>query len=193
MPLSDHDVHIILLGMSAVTLVIVSIILIAVLHKSENYDSYGKLSDQSNSFKNKNLVRNYQLHTQDPQRKQVILHLAVYPDKQLRDQVDNNFGQLERLKVLIEEKLYAMSSDKEYHIRQVHLKPSVDSDNFVVNGVTYPLRTYALFDFTRPDNKTRALVNLSRDPGFGAGAEELIYSDIVDEIKKPNSPIIQVL
>jgi hypothetical protein len=109
----------ILLGISAITLVLVSIILIAVLHKSENYSAYGDLSDQSNSFRNKSLHRRYEFGAQDPQREQVILDLSVHPDYQLRDQIDNNFGQLERLKVLIEDRLYRMSSDKEYHIKHI--------------------------------------------------------------------------
>jgi len=193
MPLSDNDVHMILLGISAITLVLVSIILIAVLHKSENYSAYGDLSDQSNSFRNKSLHRRYEFGAQDPQREQVILDLSVHPDYQLRDQIDNNFGQLERLKVLIEDRLYRMSSDKEYHIKHIELKPSVDGDKFVVNGVAYPSHTYALFHFRRPDNKTQALVNLTSDPGFGAGAEELIYSDVDKVIQSPNSPIKNVL
>jgi hypothetical protein len=193
MPLSDDDVHMILLGISAVTLIIVSIILIAVLHKSENYDNYGKLSDQKNTFRNKDLIRKYEFGTQDAQRQQIILNLAVHPDYQLRQQIDDNFGQLERLKVLIEQKLFSMIPDKEFHIRDIRLKPSVDRNNFVVDGKTYPKNTYALFHFRRPDNKTQAYVNLTSEPGFGAGAEELIYSDIIDELKKPNSPMNAVL
>lgn len=192
MPLSDNDVHIILLAMSAITLVIVSIILIAVLQKSEDYD-YGSLKDMDDDFKDKEIVKRYTFGIQDPKRQQIIINATIHPDAILRRQIEDNSGQLERLRIVMEEKLYDIDPTKEYHISEIKLKPTIDGNNFIVYNKKYPSYTYALLHLRRADNKTQALIPLTDTSGFGAGSEELIYSMIGDIFSNPNSQIQSVL
>lgn len=191
MPLSDNDVHMILLGVSAITLVLVSLTLIAVMHKAENYSEYGSIKDQTNHYENKNIIKRYTFGVQDPSRQQIVLNATLHPDAILRQQIDDNYGQLERLKVLMEEQLFEVDPTKEYHIKEIELRPTVDGTNFVVSGKTYPSYTYALLHLKREDNGQQALIPLT--DVMGGGAEELIYSKITDAIQNPDSPIRAIL
>jgi hypothetical protein len=182
----------ILLGMSAVTLVLVSIILIVVLHKSEDY-AYGTIKDMSDNFKDKHILKRYTYGVQDPKRQQIVLKATIHPDAILRNQIEDNYGQLDRLKILMEEKMFKLNPNKEYHIEEIELRPPVDGNNFEVYGKGYPAYTYALLHFTRTDNKKQALIPLTDTSGFGAGSEELIYSMISDIFRNPNSQIKSVL
>ena len=196
MPLSDNDVHMILLATSAITLVIVSIILIVVLQKNEDY-AYGTLKDVNDNinddFKHKEIVKRYTFGVQDPKRQQIVINATIHPDAILRRQIEDNSGQLERLRIVMEEKLYNLDPTKEYHISEIKLRPTIDGNNFIVFNKKYPSYTYALLHLRRLDNKTQALIPLTDTSGFGAGSEELIYNMIGDIFSNPNSQIQSVL
>lgn len=189
MPLSDNDVHIILLCISSITLVIVSLILIA-LYSKEDYSDYGSIQDMGDDFKDKNVKKSYTFDVQDPRRQQIVLKATIHPDTILRSQIENNYGQLGRLKILMEEELFRLDPTKEFHIQEIKLRPTVDGNNFVVYGKQYPVYTYALLHLKRADNNTEALLPVS---GFGAGSEELIFSTVRDQISDPSSPIRKLL
>ena len=191
MPLSDDTVHYLLIGLSALILLVVVVLLVVVLRKSENYDVTVDNTSSGNeeTHKGKSVVKRYNGVTNP---NQIALKLQLHPDVQLRQQIDDNYGQLERLKVVIEEKLYDLTN-KEYVIDEIKLLPSVQGKDFVVGNKTYPRITYALFHFYRPDNKTNAFLPVTGDPSFGAGIEELIYSQMKDAIEQPNSPIVSIL
>lgn len=176
MPVSSKQIYLWVL----LTVAILALVIVLVVRSSENFDS----------FKNKHIIKRYDY---SPSESSVNLQLSLHPDKTLRDQIDNNIGQLERLKILIEDSLYDMSQ-KNYLIDEIKIFPAVTmkDEDFLVDGVKYPRKTYALFDFRRKDNNARALIPVSADPSFGAGVEELIYSQINNEIKK-NSSVTKIL
>ncbi len=136
--------------------------------------------------KNVKVVKHYPTFTDGDK----TLLVNLYPDIALRNQIDNNVGQLDRLKILIEDSLQQMTGHL-YQINKIHIHPAISGHDFVVDSIVYPKKTYALFRFQRVDNDKIVNIPLSADPDFGDGLEELIYSQIANTL--PQSNIQQIL
>lgn len=137
-------------------------------------------------FKNEKIVKRFATYTDDDK----TLKVDLFPDMKLREQIDDNYGQLERLTVLIEQTLQTMTGQL-YQINEIHVHPPISGSDFEVDKVVYPKKTYALFRFQKVGNNKIVNIPLTADPHFGDGLEELIYSQITNVL--PSSNIQQIL
>jgi hypothetical protein len=139
-------------------------------------------------FKNEKIVKRFNTVSDDD--KTLLVHL--YPDTRLRQQLDDNYGQLQRLTILIERTLQNMTGNL-YQINEIHVHSAIPGDDFEVDKKVYPKKTYALFRFQKKGQKKHVNIPLTFDPEFGDGLEELIYSQITQTLPEYKSNIQQIL
>ena len=165
------------------------LISLSILFLTKSYSRLLKdehFANDYNAYAGQPVQKKYQKQFKYPNYKHVDVILTLYPDQILEKQINDNSGQLDRIKLTAEHYLSNLWPDTEVNISKVIVHPGSDGNHFVADGRKYPSYTFAMLAFENSATKAVVRMPITDTTGMGQGSEELVFSMLTTTMDKTN-------